>query len=355
MIFLASKSNRLVLVSLICDDLSFSSGACARSNQIVEILQDAGWSLEPIAPVLPPVTPLVTALYGLGAVCRDGLLHPLGLASLRSQGHSNRAVVALCRRFPSLCAVVIEGTGFGALASLSVWRRRGVKTVLIPANIESLAPNSHAWTHRGRDVAMRFADERVWWSIADSIFTISNEEAWWLELHGIKAAHLPYYPDSRRLQALQVVRRDRKPSSRVGWLWLADFNNPANRAGVPLTLEWLRNSSSTPSRVTVVGRGAEWLFENFADQLPHFIHLAGSIDDAELQLLYRTCTAQLIVHPATSGMLTRVVDAAIAGIPVVGNDMALKSYALCFHSADSIHAPPPPAAAVVRFLAELDS
>jgi hypothetical protein len=58
--------------------------------------------------------------------------------------------------------------------------------------------------------------------------------------------------------------------------------------------------------------------------LPVHAIFLGEVSDQQLDQLYRSCTAQLIVHPATSGALTRICDAAIAGIPIVGNSMARK-------------------------------
>jgi hypothetical protein len=79
------------------------------------------------------------------------------------------------------------------------------------------------------------------------------------------------------------------------------------------------------------------------------------VSDAQLEPLYRSCSAQLIVHPATSGMLTRVVDAALAGIPVVGNTMALKSYASCFADQAVVAIPRRPTQAEENFLEALSN
>lgn len=247
--------------------------------------------------------------------------------------------------------MILEGTGFGSLASVAEWRRRGVRTMLLPANIEALAPNIGSWTHRGLDVARRFAHERRWWALADAIFTISIEEAWWLQLHGIAAEWLPYHPVPARERQLLAIRRERNPDPAVGWLWLADFRNVANQVGAGLTLEWLNHNAGSRQPIQIAGRGIGWLERNCADRLPANARLLGELSDHQLDHLYRTCTAQLIVHPATSGMLTRVVDAAVAGIPLVGNSMATKSYASCFASGAEV-IPPLRSAAAERGFAE---
>jgi hypothetical protein len=202
-------------------------------------------------------------------------------------------------------------------------------------------------------VSQRFAHERRWWAMADAIFTISIEEAWWMQLHGIAAEWLPYYPAHQREQQLLTIRKQRKPNAAVGWLWLADFRNPANQAGVPLTLKWLMSLSSQPQQIQIVGRGMSWLERMFGDQLPTNTQLLGERTDEQLEGLYRHCIAQLIVHPATSGMLTRVIDAAIANIPIAGNSMATKSYAGCFNQNSIVARPIRSRAAEELFLGNL--
>ena len=266
------------------------------------------------------------------AALRHGLLQPFGADSLRSQGHSSHLVAELHRRFPRLNGVIQEGTGYGSLSAVAEWHRRGVRTVLVPANIEALAPNTGSWTHHSPDVAQRFAYERRWWAMADAIFTISIEEAWWLQLHGIHAEWLPYFPAPEREQQLLAIRETRQPDARVGWLWLADFRNQANQAGAAFTLSWLQACPDDRQRLVVAGRGCSWLQDRYESLLPGDVQFLGEVTDQQLDQLYRSCLAQLIVHPATSGMLTRVVDAALAGIPVVGNSMAFKSYRLCFNA-----------------------
>lgn len=325
MLLLATKGTQQWLVSLICEDFTQSSGGCHRSAQLHALLEHDGWHLTPVAPPDPPVSRWQTVQRGISAARKHGFVQPLGIDSLRSQGHVAHSVATLHRRFPRLTGILQEGTGYGALSATALWRDRGVQTILVPANIESLAPNYHSWTHQGFDVAQRFAHERRWWAIADAIFTISVEEAWWLQLHGIQAEHLPYYPAPQHYQQLLALRASRQPCQQTGYLWLADFRNPANRIGVELTLAWINRLGPPPFPIKIVGRGSDWLRQEYSEQLPASCQILGELCEQELTELQRTCIAQLIVHPATSGMLTRVINTAVSGIPILGNDMAFKS------------------------------
>ena len=354
MLLLATKDTRKWLVSLICSDPAQASGACHRSLQLVHLLESDGWLLEPLDPPLPPANRLQTLRLGAAAALRHGPLQPFGADSLRSQGHCVHLVAELHRRFPMLMGVIQEGTGYGSLSAVAEWHRRRVRTVLVPANIEALAPNTGSWTHHSPDVAQRFAHERRWWAMADAIFTISIEEAWWLQMHGISAEHLPYFPSSEREQELRCIAGERQPDAEVGWFWLADFRNPANRAGVPLTVQWLDQCLQLPNHLLIAGRGSDWMQQNYSLQLPPYAHLLGEVSEGQLQQIYRHCTAQLIVHPATSGMLTRVVDAALAGIPIVGNSMALKSCAGFFADGQVVAPPSKPLEEEACFLNQLN-
>lgn len=328
--YLASKDGLPVplrfIVSLICRDHEKASGGCNRSRQLLEILRGGGWRLEPIEYPPLPVSRLATLRAGLAAVWKYGPLQPFGVESLRAQGLGALRVEHFHGRYRDLQGVILEGTGYGALASVAAWKACGLRTVLVPANIESLAPNSGSWTHRGLDVTNRFAHERRWWGLADAIFTISVEEAWWLKLHGIEAQHLPYFPAPGHRERLERIRRGRLPNRETGLLWLADFRNPANLSGIRPALRWLAKHTPRGMPVLVVGRGTEFLQRDLFRDLPQPLRILGEKSEDELEQLQCRCLAQMIVHPATSGMLTRVVDAAVAGIPIVGNAMALKSY-----------------------------
>ncbi len=332
MLFHCSKPNSSWILELICADLSLSSGACHRSLQIKTLLEQGGYAVEPIkAPKRPGRWKL--ALSGMKAGCADGFHKPVGLASIRTAGSRRSLLKALHRLYPKIKGFIFEGTGFGALTGLGWCRRHGLRSILIPANIESLAIYPDVWTHEGLSVAQRFRHEEPWLRLADAIYTISIEEAWWLELHGIPAHHLPYYPCGQQLRTLERLRKERQPDVSFGYLMLADFHNAANLRGPSLLAEWLANGLVVNSPIHVVGRGIEQARHLFETADSHPFIFEGECSDLELASFQKRCMALLLYHPATSGMLTRVVDAAIANIPIIANWMALKSYHHYFREA----------------------
>lgn len=334
MLLLATQESRQWLVSLICNDHTQSTGGCNRSRQLYSLLKKSGWQLDPLDSLSFPRSRWTTLRCGITASLIYGSMQPFGWDSIRSSGHQAIYVAALHRQFPNLFGVLIEGTGFGALTAVAMWKARGVRTVLVPANVESLAPYPNAWTHQGLDITQRFANEQRWWAMADSIFTISVEEAWWLQLHGIAAEVLPYFPVDSDYHRLEQIRKCRSPDPAFGYLWIADFRNPPNRLGAKTLLQLLQDRRQQSVPIQLVGRGSQEFLAAYSTLLPDCIVVKGELDDTELASLQERCLALLIHHPPTSGMLTRVIDSAIAGIPVVGNSMALKSY--CHLFADNI-------------------
>lgn len=355
MYFLASKGSSSWILSLVCNDLSKASGGCNRSLQIYEILAGNGWLLKPVKhDKFESSSPAKTVLGALKSISRHGAYSPFCVDSIRAQGRNYCIVQGFLEAFPNVIGIIMEGTGYGALSSLGEWKRAGKKIVLVPHNIESLATNLDAWTHKGIPVAQRFRHEQKWLAIADLIFTISVEESWWLGLHEINSLYLPYYPPGQRRSVLESVRMRRKPDDSTGWLYVADFNNPPNRLGARLALDWLSTIPNPPRSLLVAGRGCDWFASKYASILPAYCTVIGEVSDEVLADLYSRCAAQLIVHPPTSGMLTRVIDAALAGIPVVGNDMALKGYSLLFDRPGCPAKPSYPDSYVQRFLYEIE-
>jgi hypothetical protein len=325
MFFHCTKPGSSWILELICSDLSRSSGACHRSSQIKAILEEGGYSLEPID---PPKRPERWKLAGSGlkaGLC-DGFHRPLSLDSIRTAGSRRNLVKELHHRYPMIKGFIFEGTGFGALTMLGWCHRHQLRSVLIPANIESLANYPDSWTHKNLSVAERFRHEQPWLRLATAIHTISIEEAWWLELHGISAQHLPYYPSGEHLKGLQTLRSERQPDPDFGYLLVADFGNAANLLGTRLLVEKLANGLVVRYPIHVVGRQIEKAKAILDTISASPFIFQGECSDSELASFQRQCLALVLCHPATSGMLTRVVDAAIANIPIMGNWMALKSY-----------------------------
>ena len=267
------------------------------------------------------------AAAGLRHWWRYGPHRPVGAMSLRVAGGTRLQFAQLLSEHPDCRTVVIEGTGFGVLGALPFLKDRGVRVVLVPVNVESLVDYPRAWTH-GMPLSARFAEELRWLRHADAMFTISTEEAWLLSLHGVPAVRLPYFPaPAFRTELLgRAARRD--PDRSVGYVYFGDFRNAPNVRGFSDLLADLRcGRVGLDAPLTVVGRGLDEARERFGSNCPAGVEFLGEVTDDRLEDLLSRCLAVVLRHPATGGMLTRVIELNLSGVPVLANLMALKGYA----------------------------
>ncbi|NJK97898.1 MAG: hypothetical protein HC905_25990 [Bacteroidales bacterium] len=62
--------------------------------------------------------------------------------------------------------------------------------------------------------------------------------------------------------------------------------------------------------------------------IPVNIEIKGAISNKELVDLYKNCKAILINQRASSGALTKLIELQIAGVPMIVNDLSLRSYSI---------------------------
>jgi hypothetical protein len=331
MLLLAERPGTSWIVDLICQDPAQASGACHRSLQLQELLVQGGYRLRAIDPPPPSPSPAL-ALAGLACGLRDGFYRPLGIDALRNTGLQASRCRALFARHPQTRGLILEGTGYGSLTATAWCRRHGKRAILVPANLESLATYPPVWPYGQLPLLRRLEHEVPWLRQADAVVTISIEEAWLLELLGIQCHHLPYYPPQANLERLRALAAQRRQCQEepIGDLFVADFGNAPNRTAARRLLAWLECQPAGGPPLHIAGRGSAVIEPWITPALRPRLMLHGEVSDLELTELQRRCRALLILHPATSGMLTRVIDAALADLPVVGDWMTFKSYHHCF-------------------------
>jgi len=87
-------------------------------------------------------------------------------------------------------------------------------------------------------------------------------------------------------------------------------------------LEWLRPVFQS-ERIIVAGYGVQQL-RNV--DYPDAVQFHESISDEQLFELYASAKCTAIYQVQGDGALTRVIEALIAGVPVLGNPIALRSF-----------------------------
>jgi hypothetical protein len=118
-------------------------------------------------------------------------------------------------------------------------KQAGFKLIAVPHNLESLVVNlNNPYNHKS--ILKRFENEIKQLVKADAIFCISREEQWLLNLFGIKANFLPYYPPEPILSELLAVREVRKHSEQNRFLILGTAENPPTFLGMVKQLQRLQ-------------------------------------------------------------------------------------------------------------------
>jgi hypothetical protein len=221
------------------------------------------------------------------------------------------------------CKVILRERTSGVGQALS-WLARefGYRSFALPENIESLVPDQYD------DIAFPAAglgalrNELRQFRLDHAVSCISREEQWLLNVSGIDAGFLPYYPIPPWEEELLELRRTRRPS-RNRFLLLGSAGNPPVRQGM---LELLRLASPIAGRcgaeIHVAGNETE---QFAAHDLGPGVILHGTVTSAALSDLMRNCCAALVYQRQGCGALTKVPEFLIAGIPVIGNANALRS------------------------------
>ena len=198
----------------------------------------------------------------------------------------------------------------------------GFKLIAVPHNLESLVvdlDNSYNW----QDLSKLFQIEIKQLAKANAIFCISREEQWLLNLFGVQADFLPYYPPEPILSELLTVREARNNSVQNRFLILGTAKNPPTFLGMVKQLQCLQKiRQEIKFEVDIAGYGTEEL-KKYCDH-PSFI-LHGTVEYQKLNELLTNAKAVLIYQEAGVGALTRIPEMLIAGIPVIANSNACRS------------------------------
>lgn len=194
----------------------------------------------------------------------------------------------------------------------------------IPHNIESMVPGqvNNLRHHDPQDVAAELA----LLSRMDACFCICPEDA-----AIVRAVHkdvhvLPYFPHREFYEQLLEIRvqREKRNCNSGHILILGSVGNGPTMLGTVELLRALRDRDITFTQSMVVaGFGTEKLQDEFGS----VCSIRGSVTQDELRDLMINAKCIVANHTATTGCLTRVVDALIAGVPVLANRYALRGNA----------------------------
>ena len=308
----------------------FGDGAAKRSAQIEELLQRCGVDYINDSFVLPKGMPFFTRLRWLFAGMRL-VLRDFSCSEIRSLGNIIRMAKYFGLRIPifgnyaeSDVTFLNEDTTSGAYGYPYLAKGIGKKILAVPHNLESLCC-PEADIQSGKSKLEWLPEDIKRLKMCNAVFCLSKEETWLLQIHGVNAHYLPYYPPREAenyLLRIRKLRESRKHNEVHKFLALGSANNTPTRMGMEELLDYLSSYDKLPFEIHVAGYRTEWLNEIDHPQL--FYH--GTLSNEALEKLLVEVDALVINQPATSGALTRIVEHLIAGIPVLASFGAARDY-----------------------------
>jgi len=204
-------------------------------------------------------------------------------------------------------------------------RRRGGRVVLFPQNLDSLTPGTVS-PLSGRVAPAWMAEEIAALREADLICTISREEQWLLSIFGIESLYLPFYPTSDVRASLSAIRAQRAICPNFDKvLIIGSVGNLPTMRGMKILIEHAHAivEASSGREVVLVGYGTEILA---ATDLPKKFRILGGVSTDVMDNCLATSAVCLCFQPGTSGALTRIPELLCAGVPVIANYVAARSY-----------------------------
>lgn len=316
------QSRASLVVDTFFQSASYAHGGYYRTQQIAELIEQANFQAIPFQRQLL-LSKRDRVLAGLAAILNPATFQFILKYQLKIR--SSATAIAFCGFQRKLYQKVLnQHSGRKLLlweatknyVAPYVAKELGFKTIALPHNLESLAA--------GEDVFPEsFDTELASLGQADAVFCIAREEAWLLNLKGINAQFLPYYPPKARFNQLLEIRQRRKTTVKSHFLILGSASHPPTHEGMMEQIQWLKRIHQTqPFSVQIAGRGTETLAP-FCDS-PHFV-LHGFVSEDQIEQLLQHSKAILIHQKAGAGAITRIPDMLVAGIPVIANGSACRS------------------------------
>ncbi len=158
----------------------------------------------------------------------------------------------------------------------------------------------------------------------DLVITISREETFLLQNLGINAVYLPYYPPAKARDRLSAIRNLRKGTEKQHFLLLGTANNLATRQGMLTFIKAWEDLGlgSNDKQLLVAGYGTDKL-ERYRTEGVRYL---GQLTDDGLDSLLQTIKCCICYQEQAAGALTRISEMLFAGIPIVANSHAARTY-----------------------------
>ena len=206
-------------------------------------------------------------------------------------------------------------------------KKSGKKVYAFPHNIESLVKEEKS-SITGKSSPFGYHEEIHAYKICDKVYCISKFDQQLLKLFNVDSILFPYKPTNELEKYLESIKNRRKTmygnsQQLKNFLIAGTAFNPPTRIGMNTLLNWLNKFATNEFRFAVAGYGTEMFKQEVKNEN---IKLLGSLSQDELQNEMLRCDALLVYQIPTTGILTRVIEFNIAGIPVFINSEAAYNF-----------------------------
>ncbi len=199
----------------------------------------------------------------------------------------------------------------------------GFKLIAFPHNLESLVPGQSSPFSKLQSPDW-LQEELDQLKLCDHVFTISEEEQWFLSLNNIKSTYYPYFPTQIQYNNLLKIRIERQKLDQGGfYLMFGSFFYQPIGTGL---LQILKPLNTTDSQIIISGFGSENIIGSIDFKLNSNIKIIGSTSTTELNDLLVRCKGVIVNQSGSSGALTKLKELQIAGVPVILNSESTRSF-----------------------------
>jgi glycosyltransferase involved in cell wall biosynthesis len=197
-----------------------------------------------------------------------------------------------------------------------------IPVVAVSQNIETLSYKNESIKKQLK----LFSKELNVFKKCELTITISKEESLLLDSFGINSFYFPYYPPHDIEDFLLEIRTKRQQQQKKDFIILGNAGNVNTRCGMLKIIEfWRKNKlSSSYGQLLVCGFKTDIYLPQLVSDAD--IDFLGPLDDKSLSEKLSRIKACICYQETGGGALTRVAELLTAGVPVVANLKAARSY-----------------------------
>lgn len=198
-------------------------------------------------------------------------------------------------------------------------KKKGLTVYAYPHNIESLVKEQKS-SITGKYSLHGFSSEIKIFRNCDKVFSISYFDNQLLQLFDVNSKLFTYYPPvlvEKHLVSIRNIRLNCNNSTDYKKILIVGtVHNPPTRLSMEKLIKQLNVTICENSRFVIAGYGTEELKEMVKSK---YVSVLGSLSCQDMEEQMILCDALLVYHIATTGILTRVIEFNVAGIPVLIN------------------------------------